>query len=82
MCCLPIHPLKNTDEKPKMKNIYAEKNNLRIRSNTFSCVVMYTYWKCYPAVYLMKLYWGKKEKDAGVANVSSTSSKARVVMIM
>jgi len=43
---------------------------------------MYTYWKCYPAVYLMKLYWGKKEKDAGVANVSSTSSKARVVMIM
>lgn len=59
-----------------MDNIYAGNNSPRIRRNIFSRVVMHTFWKCYPAVHLMRLYWGKKEKDAGVVNVSSKSLNA------
>ena len=76
MCCLPIRPLKNTDKKPKMDNIYAGNNSPRIRSNIFPRVVMHTFQKCYPAVHLMRLYRRKKEKDAGMANVSSKSLNA------
>lgn len=60
-----------------MDNIYPGKSSPRIWSNIFPHIVMCTFWKCYPAVHLMRLHWGKKkEKDAGVGNVSSKSLNA------
>lgn len=59
-----------------MDNTYTKKNSLRIRSNLFACVVRQTFQKGYPAVLLMRLYWGKKEQDAGMVNVSSKSLNA------